>query len=105
LVPCPALLSLGGSRAVGFKIATACSKHAQALHPRIDARPRYPARLWLGSEPEQEYRRAMEPAGRFASASRAAIHRRVTEAAGLKEAGVAESHHNLARRETKLPEG
>jgi tRNA-splicing ligase RtcB (3'-phosphate/5'-hydroxy nucleic acid ligase) len=46
----------------------------------------------------------MELAGRFASANHAVIHRRVAEAAGLKEIAAVENHHNFAWKET-LPDG
>ena len=42
----------------------------------------------------------MELAGRFASANHAVIHRRVAEAAGLKELAAVENHHNFAWKET-----
>jgi tRNA-splicing ligase RtcB len=94
-----ALLSHSGSRAVGFKIATYYSKLATELHPNLDARVRHLAWLPLDSEAGQEYWLSMELAGRFASASHALIHRRVTQAVHLKEALVVENHHNFAWRE------
>jgi tRNA-splicing ligase RtcB len=99
-----ALLSHSGSRSVGFKIADRYSKLAMEKHPHLDKSVRHLAWLSLDSEEGQEYWLSMELAGRFASANHFIIHRRVAEAAGLKEAAVVENHHNFAWRE-KLPDG
>jgi tRNA-splicing ligase RtcB len=95
-----ALLSHSGSRGVGFKIANEYSKVARDLHPRLDNVVRHLAWLPMGSEAGQEYWISMELAGRFASANHAVIHRRVADAAGLKEIAHVENHHNFAWRET-----
>jgi tRNA-splicing ligase RtcB len=95
-----ALLSHSGSRGVGFKIANEYSKIARDLHPRLDNVVRHLAWLPMGSEAGQEYWISMELAGRFASANHAVIHRRVADAAGLKEIAHVENHHNFAWRET-----
>ena len=99
-----ALLSHSGSRSVGFKIADRYSKLAMEEHPDIDKSARHLAWLSLDSEEGQEYWLSMELAGRFASANHSVIHQRVAKAVGLKEAAVAENHHNFAWAE-KLPDG
>ncbi len=99
-----ALLSHSGSRGVGYKICEAYTRLAREQHPRLDKRARDLAWLDLGTEAGQEYWLSMELAGRFASANHAVIHRRVAEAAGLKEVAAVENHHNFAWKET-LPDG
>jgi tRNA-splicing ligase RtcB len=99
-----ALLSHSGSRGVGYKICEAYTRIAREQHPRLDKAARELAWLDLGTEAGQEYWLSMELAGRFASANHAVIHRRVAEAAGLKEVAAVENHHNFAWKET-LPDG
>jgi len=99
-----ALLSHSGSRGVGYKICEAYTRIAREQHPHLDRRARDLAWLDLSGEAGQEYWLSMELAGRFASANHAVIHRRVAEAAGLKELTVVENHHNFAWKET-LPDG
>jgi tRNA-splicing ligase RtcB len=99
-----ALLSHSGSRSVGYKIAERYSKMAMELHPDLKKSVRLLAWLSLDSEEGQEYWLSMELAGRFAAANHAVIHRRLAEAAGLKESAVVENHHNFAW-ESRLPDG
>jgi tRNA-splicing ligase RtcB len=99
-----ALLSHSGSRGVGFKIASEYSKLARDLHPRLADSVRHLAWLPMNSEAGMEYWISMELAGRFASACHGIIHRRVADAAGLKEIAHVENHHNFAWRE-KLADG
>jgi tRNA-splicing ligase RtcB (3'-phosphate/5'-hydroxy nucleic acid ligase) len=99
-----ALLSHSGSRGVGYKICEAYTRIAREQHPRLDQRARDLAWLDLSGEAGQEYWLSMELAGRFASANHAVIHRRVAEAAGLKEVAAVENHHNFAWKQT-LPDG
>jgi tRNA-splicing ligase RtcB (3'-phosphate/5'-hydroxy nucleic acid ligase) len=94
-----ALLSHSGSRGVGFKIANTYSDLAMRLHPALEASVRHLAWLPLASEPGEEYWRAMELAGRYASANHEVIHQRVQRAAGLCEVASVENHHNFAFRE------
>ena len=94
-----ALLSHSGSRAVGFKIANAYSEIAMDKHRSLDPAVRHLAWLSLLGEAGQEYWRAMELAGRFASANHEIIHKAVAKTAGLKEAASVENHHNFAWRE------
>jgi tRNA-splicing ligase RtcB (3'-phosphate/5'-hydroxy nucleic acid ligase) len=95
-----ALLSHSGSRGVGFKIANTYSDLAMRLHPALEKSVRHLAWLPLASEPGEEYWRAMELAGRFASANHAVIHQRVASAAGVKAVSHVENFHNFAWRET-----
>jgi tRNA-splicing ligase RtcB len=99
-----ALLSHSGSRGVGFKIANHYSDLSMRLHPALEASVRHLAWLPLASEPGEEYWRAMELAGRFASANHFVIHQRVQRAAGLREVAAVENHHNFAWRE-RLTDG
>ena len=94
-----ALLSHSGSRGVGFKIANTYSDLAMRLHPSLDKSVRHLSWLPLASEPGEEYWRAMELAGRYASANHEVIHQRVQRAAGLREAAVIENFHNFAWRD------
>src|SRR5947209_19051061 len=82
-----ALLSHSGSRAVGFKIANAYSEIAMDKHRSLDPAVRHLAWLSLLGEAGQEYWRAMELAGRFASANHEIIHKAVAKTAGLKLLG------------------
>jgi tRNA-splicing ligase RtcB len=99
-----ALLSHSGSRGVGFKIANTYSDLAMRLHPSLDKSVRHLSWLPLASEPGEEYWRAMELAGRFASANHEVIHQRVQRAADLREVVAVENHHNYAWRE-RLADG
>lgn len=95
-----ALLSHSGSRGVGFKIANAYSQIAMDKHRTLEPAARHLAWLSLLGEAGQEYWRAMELAGRFASANHSVIHRSVARAVGHQEAAAVENHHNFAWRET-----
>jgi tRNA-splicing ligase RtcB len=99
-----ALLSHSGSRGVGFKIANTYSDLAMRLHSSLEKSVRHLAWLPLASEPGEEYWRAMELAGRFASANHEVIHQRVQRAAGLREVAAVENHHNFAWKE-RLADG
>ncbi len=94
-----ALLSHSGSRGVGFKIADAYTRLAEARHPSLPKEARRLAWLDLDGEEGQEYWVSMELAGRFAAANHELIHRRVARAAGLREAASVENFHNFAWRE------
>jgi len=99
-----ALLSHSGSRGVGFKIANEYSKLARKLHPALPPAAAHLAWLPMDSEAGQTYWLSMELAGRFAQANHQVIHRRVADAAGVKELIAVENHHNFAWRE-KLADG
>jgi len=101
-----ALLLHSGSRGVGFKIADAYTRLAEAAHPGLPREARRLSWLDLAGAEGQEYWLSMELAGRFAAANHELIHRRVARAAGLREAASVENHHNYAWRETvALPDG
>ncbi len=97
-----ALLSHSGSRAVGFKIANQYSKLAMERHGNLPPGVRQLGWLSLSSEDGREYWRAMQLAGRFASANHGLIHRDVAAAAGLTPLAVVENKHNLAWTEDIL---
>jgi tRNA-splicing ligase RtcB len=99
-----ALLSHSGSRGVGFKIANTYSDLAMRLHPSLEKSVRHLSWLPLASEPGEEYWRAMELAGRFASANHEVIHQRVQRTAGMSEVVTVENFHNFAWRD-QLPDG
>jgi tRNA-splicing ligase RtcB (3'-phosphate/5'-hydroxy nucleic acid ligase) len=94
-----ALLSHSGSRGVRFKIANAYSTIAMDMHRSLDPSVRHLAWLSLLGNAGQEYWRAMELAGRFASANHEIILRAVSRAVGLREAAHVENHHNYAWHE------
>lgn len=94
-----ALLSHSGSRGVGYAIANHYSDVAMKLHPNLDKAVRHLAWLPLEWNEGQEYWRAMELAGRFASANHEIIHKRVAKAVGLKPILGVENHHNFAWKE------
>ncbi|HEX9038702.1 MAG TPA: RtcB family protein [Ktedonobacterales bacterium] len=99
-----ALLSHSGSRSVGYKIATTFSDVAARERARLDQSLRHLSWLSTASEAGQEYWLSMELAGRYAAANHEVIHRRVSEALGLRESTVIENHHNFAWRE-RLADG
>jgi tRNA-splicing ligase RtcB (3'-phosphate/5'-hydroxy nucleic acid ligase) len=91
-----ALLSHSGSRAVGFKIANQYSRLAMERHGNLPAGIRQLGWLSLTSDDGREYWRAMQLAGRFASANHELIHRDIAAAAGLTPLAAVENKHNLA---------
>ncbi|HEX9734113.1 MAG TPA: RtcB family protein [Thermoanaerobaculia bacterium] len=94
-----AILSHSGSRGVGAAVADWYSKLAMELHPELPKQLRHLAWLDLGSEPGQEYWRAMELMGDYASANHAEIHRHLARALGVEVLASVENHHNFAWRE------
>jgi tRNA-splicing ligase RtcB len=97
------LLSHSGSRGLGAAIAQHYTKVAMAKCP-LPPEARYLAWLGLDTQEGQEYWRAMNLAGDYASACHRDIHRRLGQALGEKPLGNIENHHNFAWRET-LPDG
>lgn len=95
-----ALLSHSGSRGAGSTIAKHYSELAQSLHPELPEEMRHLAWLDLGTPEGDEYWRAMELMGRYASANHELIHGRVIRHAGARVLGVVENHHNFAWKET-----
>ena len=94
-----AVLSHSGSRNLGAEIASYYTKVAmgkRALPPEA----KHLAWLELGEEEGQEYWRAMNLAGDYASACHHEIHRKIAKALGEKTAAMIENHHNFAWKET-----
>ena len=92
------LLSHSGSRALGAEIARHYTRVArqQCLLPKEAANLAW---LDLRSGAGQEYWRAMNLAGDYASACHHQIHERVAEALGEQPLMRVENHHNFAWRE------
>jgi tRNA-splicing ligase RtcB len=97
------LLSHSGSRGLGAAIAQHYTKVAMAKCP-LPPEARYLAWLGLDTQEGQEYWRAMNLAGDYASACHHDIHRRLSQVLGEKPLGKIENHHNFAWCET-LPDG
>lgn len=97
------LLSHSGSRGLGAAIAQHYTKVAMQKCP-LPPEARYLAWLDLDSQEGQEYWRAMNLAGDYASACHHDIHRRLSLALGEKPLAKVENHHNFAWQET-LPNG
>ncbi|GAA4050560.1 RtcB family protein [Hymenobacter glaciei] len=97
------LLSHSGSRGLGAAIAQHYTKIAMKKCP-LPPEARYLAWLDLDSQEGQEYWRAMNLAGDYASACHRDIHRRLSQALGEKPLAKVENHHNFAWKET-LPNG
>jgi tRNA-splicing ligase RtcB len=97
------LLSHSGSRGLGAAIAQHYTKIAMSKCP-LPPEARYLAWLDLDSQEGQEYWRAMNLAGDYASACHRDIHRRLSQALGEKPSAKVENHHNFAWKET-LPDG
>ena len=94
-----ALLSHSGSRGAGATVADHYSKRAMAAHPELPKELMHLAWLELDSADGQEYWRAMEMMGRYASANHACIHRHVVKNLGAEVLAGVENHHNFAWRE------
>jgi tRNA-splicing ligase RtcB len=97
------LLSHSGSRGLGAAIAQHYTKVAMSKCP-LPPEARYLAWLDLDTQEGQEYWRAMNLAGDYASACHRDIHRRLSQALGEKPLAKVENHHNFAWKET-LPDG
>jgi tRNA-splicing ligase RtcB len=97
------LLSHSGSRGLGAAIAQHYTKVAMSKCP-LPPEARYLAWLDLDTQEGQEYWRAMNLAGDYASACHRDIHRRLGQALGEKPLAKVENHHNFAWKET-LPDG
>lgn len=95
-----ALMSHSGSRGTGANVASYYSKLAMGLHRDLPKELRHLAWLDLAGEAGQEYWRAMELMGRYASANHACIHQHIVKALGVEVLLSVENHHNFAWRET-----
>jgi tRNA-splicing ligase RtcB (3'-phosphate/5'-hydroxy nucleic acid ligase) len=93
-----ALMSHSGSRGTGAEVASHYSRLAQQVTPLPD-KLRHLAWLPLDSEEGQEYWRAMNLMGRYASANHHCLHRAMAKALKEKPLLQLENHHNFAWRE------
>lgn len=94
-----ALLSHSGSRGPGNAIATHYSRLAASLRPELPRELRHLAWLNLDTEAGEEYWRAMELMGRYASANHELIHRCIASRLGVGVLLDVENHHNFAWKE------
>ncbi|MBC7923793.1 MAG: RtcB family protein [Ferruginibacter sp.] len=93
-----AVLSHSGSRGMGATIAGHYTKMAME-QCKLPAEARHLAWLDLATEAGQEYWRAMNLAGDYASACHHQIHERLSAALGETPLARIENHHNFAWRE------
>ena len=93
-----ALLSHSGSRGLGANIARHYTKVAMD-NCRLPGEARHLAWLELDTEAGEEYWRAMNLAGDYASACHHQIHERVASALGETPLAMIENHHNFAWKE------
>jgi len=93
-----ALLSHSGSRGLGATIAKHYTDIAMDVC-RLPQHARHLAWLDLNTEAGQEYWRAMNLAGDYASACHHQIHERIAHALGETPLAMIENHHNFAWKE------
>ncbi|RDC61897.1 RtcB family protein [Adhaeribacter pallidiroseus] len=93
-----AILSHSGSRGMGATIAGHYTKLAMAACP-LPPEAKHLAWLDLNTEAGQEYWRAMNLAGDYASACHHQIHQRLAAALALEPLARIENHHNFAWKE------
>ena len=93
-----AVLSHSGSRGLGANIARHYTKLAMDTCP-LPKEARHLAWLDLDLEAGQEYWRAMNLAGDYASACHHQIHERLAQALGEQPLTMVENHHNFAWKE------
>jgi tRNA-splicing ligase RtcB (3'-phosphate/5'-hydroxy nucleic acid ligase) len=94
-----ALLSHSGSRGAGAAVCKTYSDIATARLPKSYERFKQLAWLSLDSEEGQEYWKAMNLMGDYASANHHTIHERVLKLAAAASLAVIENHHNFAWKE------
>ena len=94
-----AVLSHSGSRGLGAEIARHYTKVAKQLC-HLPSEAANLAWLDLDSEAGQEYWKAMNLAGDYASANHEQIHKRIASALGERPLLTVENHHNFAWKET-----
>lgn len=95
-----ALLSHSGSRGTGASVCDHYSRIAMELRPDLPKELRHLAWLDLGTQTGQEYWRAMNLMGEYASANHACIHRHIQRNLGARVLADVENHHNFAWLET-----
>ncbi len=94
-----ALLTHSGSRGAGAKIANHYSKIAKRLHPELSKPLNNLAWLDMKKGEGQEYYKAMELMGRYASANHEIIHGSILNTLNEKAIATLENHHNFAWKE------
>lgn len=94
-----ALLSHSGSRGMGAEIARHYTRLAQQIC-ELPGEARQLAWLTLDSEEGQEYWKAMNLAGDYASACHQQIHERFAQALAEEPLATVENHHNFAWKES-----
>lgn len=94
-----ALLSHSGSRGTGAAICDYYSKLAMDNHPELTGPHKHLAWLDLREQAGQEYWRAMNLMGRYASANHACIHDAIARHLGATVLAEVENHHNFAWEE------
>jgi len=94
-----AILTHSGSRGAGAQIAQYYTKLAESLHPYLP--PEYKRLAWLDMNKEegQEYWKAMELMGEYASANHHLIHDGVLKTMKMDTVMQIENHHNFAWKE------
>ena len=92
------LLSHSGSRGLGANIARQYTYLATKQTP-MPKEAQHLAWLDLNTHDGQEYWRAMNLAGDYASACHHDIHKRIAKALGTRPAAMVENHHNFAWKE------
>jgi len=93
-----AVLSHSGSRGIGAEIARHYTRLAMEKCP-LPSEAKHLAWLDLESEAGQEYWKAMNLAGNYASANHHQIHERIAASLGDKPLVLLENHHNFAWKE------
>lgn len=91
-----AVLSHSGSRGLGARIADHYTKIAMDKHDTLPKAYKHLAWLHLEDEVGQEYWKAMNLAGSYASANHAIIHRMMIDSVRMEVLGGVENHHNFA---------
>lgn len=99
------LLSHSGSRGTGAAVCEHYSRIASDLHADLGPQHRHLAWLDMDSEPGQEYWRAMNLMGRYASANHACIHKHIAAHLGAICIAGVENHHNFAWLEEHIVGG
>ena len=95
-----AFLTHSGSRGAGASIAKHYSSIAKKKHPELPKGLNNLAWLDMDSEEGEEYWKAMELMGRYASANHEVIHDGVLGELGERTISSIENHHNFAWKET-----
>lgn len=91
-----ALLSHSGSRGTGSIIADYYSKLAMDIHPELPKELRHLAWLDIDTQLGQEYFKAMQLMGKYASANHYLIHKNIAKYLGTEVLAEIENHHNFA---------